>query len=141
VLLGVDDGVAEVKLDRMLPPERRLVRHFAIPGAKSAYQGQYLPDGRLVATGGYLPVLATFTADGKLVSSVKAGQPDGLNDFFYAGFARRPNGSILLANWTGHNGRDFVPGWKLIEFSPEGRVTWHWNAPWAGTPCAVLTFD
>ena len=50
-------------------------------------------------------------------------------------------GEKYTAERVGHNGRDFIPGWKLIEFDPAGRVVWHWNAPWAGTPCAVISFD
>ena len=50
-------------------------------------------------------------------------------------------GEKYTAERVGHNGRDFIPGWKLIEFDPAGRVVWHWNAPWAGTPCAVMSFD
>lgn len=140
-LLGIDDGVAEVRLDRESTPEARLVRTFTIPGAKSAYQGICLSDGTLVATGGYLPELVRFAPDGAILSRVKAGQGDGLADFFYGGFDFRRGGNVLLANWTGHNGRDFVPGWKLIEFDASGKAVWHWNAPWAGTPCAVMSFD
>ena len=54
---------------------------------------------------------------------------------------RDRNGNGLLANWTGQSGRDFIPGWKLIEFDMSGKAVWHWNAPWAGTPCAVMSFD
>ena len=82
-----------------------------------------------------------FAPDGAILSHTKAGQKDGLSDFFYGGFDFRLNGNVVLANWTGHNGRDFRPGWKLIEFDPAGHVVWHWNAPWAGTPCAVISFD
>ena len=140
-LLGIDDGVAEVKLDKDAQPEARLLRLFTIPGARSAYQGTYLKDGTLLATGGYLPELVRFAPDGTIQSRTKAGQTEGLADFFYGGFDFRRNGNVVLANWTGHNGRDFIPGWKLIEFDPAGRVAWHWNAPWAGTPCAVMSFD
>ena len=52
-----------------------------------------------------------------------------------------PNGNLVVANWTGHSGRDFRPGWKLIEFTPDGRVVWHWNAEWAGTPNSLIVFD
>ena len=140
-LLGIDDGVAEVKLDKNATPEARLLRTFTIPGSKSAYQGMYLEDGNILVTGGYLPELVRFATDGTIKSRMKSGQKDGLADFFYGGFDFRRNGNVLLANWTGHNGRDFIPGWKLIEFDLSGKVVWHWNAPWAGTPCAVMSFD
>lgn len=140
-LLGIDDGVAEVRLARDVAPEARLVRTFVIPGARSAYQGHYLADGNLLVTGGYTPELITFSPDGKILSRVQAKQPEGLQNFFYGGFEVLKNGDVLLANWTGHNGRDFVPGWKLIAFDAAGKVVWKWNAPWAGTPNAVLVFE
>ena len=140
-LLGIDDGVAEVKLDKDATPEARLMRTFTIPGSRSAYQGSYLNDGTMLATGGYLPELVRFAPDGTIKSRIKAGQKDGFNDFFYGGFSLRRNGNVVLANWTGHNGRDFVPGWKLVEFDSSGKAVWHWNAEWAGTPCAVIVFD
>lgn len=140
-LIGIDDGVAEVKLEREATPAARLVRCLVIPDSRSAYQGELLADGRVLATGGYRPVLATFAPDGSLTGCVTANQPQGLVDFFYGGFTVRPNGNVLLANWTGHNGQDFQCGWKLIEFSPAGEVVWKWNAPWAGTPNAVIAFD
>ena len=76
-----------------------------------------------------------------LVTAVQAQQPEGLSNYFYAGYHVRANGNCVVANWTGHSGRDFRPGWKLIEFAPDGKVVWNWNAPWAGTPNAVIVFD
>ena len=140
-LIGIDDGVAEVELDRARTPEGRLVRRFTIPGSKSVYQGAYLPNGNLLVTGGYTPELVTFAPDGKILSRVKADQPEGLANFFYGGFGFRPNGNVLLANWTGHSDKDFKPGWKLIEFDASGKVVWTWNNPLAGTPCAVIPLD
>ena len=140
-LIGIDDGVAEVKLERNLTPEQRLVRRFEIPGARSAYQGAYLPDGRMLVSGGYTPELVTFSADGKILSRVRAEQPEGLANFFYGGFGIRPNGHVMVANWTGHDDRDFKPGWKLIEFDAKGEVVWTWNNPLAGTPNMVIPLD
>jgi hypothetical protein len=82
-----------------------------------------------------------FAADGKVLSRMQATQPEGLSNYFYAGFQVLPNGNLVVANWTGHSGRDFRPGWKLIEFTPDGKVVWNWNAPWTGTPNAVIVFD
>lgn len=82
-----------------------------------------------------------FASDGNVLARTQARQPEGLSNYFYGGFHVRPNGNAVVANWTGHSGRDFVPGWKLIEFSPRGEVVWKWNAPWAGTPNAVVVFD
>ncbi len=142
VLIGAYTGFAEVVLDESLPPEKRVRAWFQLPGeARYCYQAQWQKDGTLLTTGGYLPELVRFAADGKVLSRIQAQQPEGLSNYFYAGFQVLPNGNCMLANWTGHSGRDFRPGWKLIEFAPDGNVVWHWNAPWAGTPNAVIVFE
>ena len=142
VLIGAYTGFAEVVLDESLPPEKRVRAWFQLPGeARYCYQAQWQKDGTLLTTGGYLPELVRFAADGKVLSRVQAQQPEWLSNYFYAGFQVLPNGNCMLANWTGHSGRDFRPGWKLIEFAPDGNVVWHWNAPWAGTPNAVIVFE
>jgi hypothetical protein len=141
-LIGAYTGFAEVVLDRDLPPEKRLLKWFALPaGARYAYQAEYGTDGSLLTTGGYLAEAVRFSGDGKILDRRAAPQPEGFSNYFYGGFHVRPNGNFTVANWTGHSGRDFRPGWKLIEFTPAGAVAWTWNAPWAGTPDAVIVFD
>ena len=39
------------------------------------------------------------------------------------------NGHVVQANWTGHNEKDYQPGWKLIEFDRNGKVVWTWHEP------------
>ena len=142
MLIGAYTGFAEVVLDESLPPDKRVRAWFQLPGeARYCYQAEWQKDGTLLTTGGYLPELVRFAADGKVLSRVQAQQPEGLSNYFYAGFQVLSNGNCMLANWTGHSGRDFRPGWKLIEFAPDGKVVWRWNAPWAGTPNAVIVFE
>ena len=142
VLIGAYTGFAEVVLDESLPPDKRVRAWFQLPGtARYCYQAEWQKDGTLLTTGGYLPELVRFAADGKVLSRVQVQQPEGLSNYFYAGFQVLSNGNCMLANWTGHSGRDFRPGWKLIEFAPDGKVVWRWNAPWAGTPNAVIVFE
>ena len=142
VLIGAYTGFAEVVLDENLPPEQRVRAWFQLPGeARYCYQAEWQKDGTLLTTGGYLPEVVRFAADGKVLSRVQATQPEGLSNYFYAGFQVLPNGNLVVANWTGHSGRDFRPGWKLIEFAPDGKVVWHWNAEWAGTPNSLIVFD
>jgi len=142
VLIGAFTGFAEVVLDRALAPAQRVKKWFQLPGtARYCYQAEWQPDGTLLSSGGYLPELVTFAADGKVLARHQARQPEGLSNYFYGGFHVRPNGNRTVANWTGHSGRDFRPGLKLLEFTPAGEVVWSWNAPWAGTPNAVIVFD
>lgn len=142
VLIGAYTGFAEVVLDESLPPEKRVRAWFQLPGeARYCYQAEWQKDGTLLTTGGYLPEVVRFAPDGKVLSRVQAQQPEGLSNYFYAGYHVRANGNCVVANWTGHSGRDFRPGWKLIEFAPDGKAVWNWNAPWAGTPNAVIVFD
>ena len=142
VLIGAYTGFAEVVLDESLAPEKRVRAWFQLPGtARYCYQAEWQKDGTLLTTGGYLPEVVRFASDGRVLSRQQAAQPEGLSNYFYAGFEVLPNGNCIVANWTGHSGRDFRPGWKLIEFAPDGKVVWHWNAPWAGTVNSVIVFE
>lgn len=142
VLISANTGFAEVRLDRTLTPEKRILRWFQLPGTpRYCYQAEYLKDGSCLTTGGYLPEAVRFAADGTVLERHQARQPDGMSNYFYGGFSLRPNGNRVVANWTGHSGRDFIPGWKLIEFAPDGTVVWKWDDSWAGTPASVIVFD
>ena len=142
VLIGAYTGFAEVVLDESLAPEKRVRAWFQLPGtARYCYQAEWQKDGTLLTTGGYLPEVVRFASDGRVLARQQAAQPEGLSNYFYAGFEVLPNGNCIVANWTGHSGRDFRPGWKLIEFAPNGKVVWHWNAPWAGTVNSVIVFE
>jgi len=139
--IGTNGGFADVALDRALAPEKRVLRWTALPDVGFCYDVQSDRDGTCLVTTGYGHELIRVASDGKVLSRARARQPEGLFDFFYGSFSRRPNGNVLVAHWSGHSGRDFRPGWKLIEFTPAGEVAWHWESAWAGTPCAVLSFD
>ena len=138
LLLAADDGAYEVSLEKGLEPERRLVRKFALPRPRNAYMALYAPDGNLLLSGGYSKGFYTFDPQGKLLSDAVFTQPEGLHNYFYAGFQLLKNGHIVMANWTGHNEKDFKPGWKLIEFDTEHRVVWTWNEAYGGTVNQVL---
>ena len=141
LLLAADDGAYEVSLEKGLDAENRLVRKFALPRPRNAYMAQYAPDGNLLLSGGYSKGFYTFDPQGGLLRDTVFTQPEGLSNFFYAGFQILKNGHIVMANWTGHNAKDFTPGWKLIEFDKDDRVVWTWNEPYGGTVNQVIMLD
>ena len=136
-------STAYVELSRNTPLLVQLFfLYFGLPKAGIHISGETCAAAGLTFLGGsYMAEAVRFSGDGKILDRRAAPQPEGLSNFFYGGFHVRPNGNFTVANWTGHSGRDFRPGWKLIEFTPAGAVAWTWNAPWAGTPAAVIVFD
>jgi hypothetical protein len=141
LLLAADDGAYEVSLDKGVEAERRLIRKFALPRPRNAYMALYAPDGTLVVAGGYSKGLYTFDAAGGLLSDTVVPQPEGLNNYFYAGFQILKNGNLVLANWTGHSDKDFKPGLKLVELDKDRRVVWSWNEAFGGTVNNVIVLD
>jgi len=141
LLLAADDGAYEVSLAKGLEPEKRLVRKFALPRPRNSYMALYSPEGRLLLSGGYAKGFFTFDPSGKLLSDTVFTQPEGLCNYFYAGFQILRNGHIVMANWTGHSAKDFKPGWKLIEFDRDQQVVWTWNEAYGGTVNQVIVLD
>jgi hypothetical protein len=141
LLLAAEDGAYEVSLEKGLEAEKRLVRKFELPRPRNSYMALRAPDGSVLVAGGYSKGLYTFDAAGKLVKDTVLKQPEGLENYFYAGFQILKNGHIVMANWTGHNEQDFKPGWKLAELDKDHNVVWTWNEEFGGTVNNVLVLD
>jgi hypothetical protein len=141
LLLAAEDGAYEVTLEKGLEAEKRLVRKFALPRPRNAYMALYAPDGKLVLSGGYSKGLYMFDGEGKLLKDTVLQQPEGLNNYFYAGFQILKNGNLVMANWTGHSEKDFKPGWKAVELDAEHKVVWTWNESYGGTVNQLLVLD
>lgn len=141
VLLAAEDGAYEVALEKGEKPAGRVVRTFALPRPRNAYMALYAPDGNLLLSGGYSKGFYTFAPDGALLKDTVFVQPEGLHNYFYAGFQVLKSGNIVMANWTGHSEKDFKPGWKLIEFDRNHDVVWTWNEAYGGTVNQVIVLD
>lgn len=141
LLLAAEDGAYEVSLEKGLEAEKRLVRKFALPRPRNSYMALYAPDGKLLISGGYSKGFYTFDAEGKLLKDTVINQPEGLNNYFYAGFQILKNGNIVMANWTGHSEKDFKPGLKVVELDKDHSMVWSWNEAFGGTVNNVLVLD
>ena len=141
LLLAAEDGCYEVSMEKGLEAEKRLVRKFALPRPRNSYMALYAPDGNLLLSGGYSKGFYTFDPEGKLIKDTVFKQPEGLFNYFYAGFQILKNGHIVMANWTGHSEKDFKPGWKVIEFDKDHNVVWTWNEAYGGTVNQILIID
>ena len=141
LLLAAEDGAYEVSLAKGLEAEARLVRKFALPRPRNSFMALFAPDGNLLVAGGYSKGLYTFDAEGKLVKDTVLQQPEGLNNYFYAGFQILKNGHVVMSNWTGHSEKDFKPGWKLAELDKSHNVVWTWNEAFGGTVNQVIVLD
>lgn len=141
LLLAAEDGAYEVSLEKGLEAEKRLVRKFALPRPRNSYMALCAPDGKVLVAGGYSKGFYTFGADGVLLKDTVLKQPEGLNNYFYAGFQLLKNGNTVLSNWTGHNAKDFKPGWKVVELDKDHNVVWTWNEDFGGTVNNVIVLD
>lgn len=141
LLLAAEDGAYEVSLEKGLEPEKRLVRKFALPRPRNSYMALYAPDGKLLLAGGYSKGFYTFGADGKLLKDTVLKQPEGLNNYFYAGFQVLKNGHVVLSNWTGHSEKDFKPGLKAVELDQDHNIVWSWNEAYGGTVNNLMVLD
>ncbi len=141
LLIAAEDGAYEVSLEGGLEPERRLVRKYALPRPRNAYMALVAPDGNLLLTGGYAKGLFTFSPSGELLKDTVLTQPEGLHNYFYAGFQILRNGHVVMANWTGHNAKDFKPGLKVVELDAAHNIVWSWNEDYGGTVNQVLVLD
>ncbi len=142
-LLAENDSLAEVTVADGVADDKRVLRRFMLPRPRNAYMGVRLENGNTLVGGGYAAGLFEYGADGKLVRELVAAQPTGLSNYFYGGIQVLKNGHIIVANWTGHNEKDYRPGWKILEFDPDGKVVWHWfeHTPEAGTINNVIILD
>lgn len=141
LLLAANDGAYEVSLAKGLEPEKRLIRKFTLPRPRNAYMALYVPDGRLLLSGGYSKGFFTFGADGSLLKDTVLKQPEGLNNYFYAGFQVLKNGNVVLSNWTGHSEKDFKPGLKAVELDKDHAIVWSWNESYGGTVNNLIVLD
>lgn len=141
LLLAAEDGAYEVSLEKGLEAEKRLVKKFALPRPRNSYMALYAPNGTLLLSGGYSKGFYTFDAEGKLLKDTVVKQPEGLNNYFYAGFQILKSGNIVMSNWTGHSEKDFKPGLKVVELDKDHNVVWSWNEAFGGTVNNVLVLD
>lgn len=141
LLLAAEDGAYEVSLEKGLEAEKRLVRKFTLPRPRNSYMALRIPDGKILVAGGYSKGFYTFDADGQLLKDTVLKQPEGLNNYFYAGFQVLKNGHIVLSNWTGHSEQDFQPGLKAVELDKDHNIVWSWNEAYGGTVNNLIVLD
>ena len=136
------DGAFECSLEKGLQPEERMVKKFLLPRPRNSYMAIYSPDkSKVYVSGGYSKGFFTFDKDGKLLKETVIDQPEGLHNYFYAGFQIMDNGHIIMSNWTGHSMKDFKPGLKVVEFDKDHKVVWSWNEEFGGTVNQLLVFE
>ncbi|MDR1498518.1 MAG: hypothetical protein LBS59_09005 [Puniceicoccales bacterium] len=123
--------------------EGKILRKLRLPGAKYIYQAIELPNGNLIASGGYGGFLAEIDKNGTLINR-KGGRPEpkGLRYIFISQFHLLKNGNTIVATWTGHRRNDSNKGQQIVEFDPSGKVVWQWHDPAkVGSVHAVIATD
>jgi len=125
VLFGCNENhIIEAKLDGTV------IRDIEIPDVKHAYMVDELPNGNLVAVGGYGGFFVELDKDGKIVRKVGGTPgPEGIGIYFFASVQALKNGNILVANWTGHGANDGEKGVQILEYDSTGNIVWQWHDP------------
>ena len=112
-----------------------VLRDIEIPDARHVYMVKELPNGNLLAAGGYAGFFVELDKTGKILRKIggKPG-PEGIGINFFASVDVLKNGNFLVANWTGHGANDSEKGVQILEYDPEGNIVWRWhNAEAAGS--------
>jgi len=112
--------------------EGKVLRDITIPDARHIYMVKELPDGHLLAAGGYGGFLVEVDKEGKIVRKIggKPG-PEGIGINFFASVDILKNGNLLVANWTGHGANDSEKGVQILEYDAAGKIVGQWHDPQA----------
>ncbi|MCX7045792.1 MAG: hypothetical protein NTX50_09965 [Candidatus Sumerlaeota bacterium] len=122
------------------------VKKITVPGPKAwAYQSLRKPDGNLLVSGGYNPIIFEFDPDGKVVKKWGGKEtPDGksLGYYFFGAMQVLKSGDLMVCNWTGHGAQDSTKGVQILQFNPAGQVVWKWHDPQrAGSIHGIIVLD
>jgi hypothetical protein len=98
-------------------------------GFRHAWKALRLPNGDILASGGYGAFMVEFNSDGKIVRRFgEAGTvPAEVHPYFYGTFQLLPNGDIIVGNWQGHGPGHAASGVQILEFAPNDSIVWQWS--------------
>ncbi len=139
VLLGSGNQVLEVDL------AGRTLRSISLPQGAWAYQSVRLPNGHLLAAGGYQTRMYEIDVNGTVVRTIpteQAADDKSLGLHFLGGFQILKSGDVVACNWTGHGPQDSNKGVQILQYSSAGQLVWKWHDPArAGSINGVLVLD
>lgn len=142
IMLAENDGATEVAFDASTADGGKIIRRVKLPKSRNSFMALKKANGNYLVSGGFGATFYEFKSDGSVVSQWQAKMPDGLVNFFYAGFSVLKNGHVVVANWNGHGAQDGKKGWQLVEFDRVGKVVWKWHDPvLAGAMNNVIVAD
>jgi hypothetical protein len=109
------------------------------------YQAVRLPNGHLLAAGGYDPAMYEVDGQGGVVKSIAGKQTAegaSLGYHFFGGFQLLPSGDLVISNWTGHAPKDSDKGVQIVQYNPAGQLVWKWHDPArAGSINGIIVLD
>jgi hypothetical protein len=121
----------------------KTLRKIEIKDGGHFYHVAEIPDGHLLAAGGYGGFIVELDANGKELKrwGGKPG-PTALGFFFFGATQVLKDGRLVVANWTGHGAQDSEKGHQVLMFAPDGKLLWSWHHPQlAGTIHRVTVMD
>lgn len=123
----------------------KVLRTLTLPNGTWAYQALQLPNGHVLACGGYDPSLFELDAKGAIVRTIggrQTAEARTLGFSFFGAFQILAKGQIVVCNWTGHDPNDSLKGAQLVQFDPAGQLVWKWHDPKrAGSINGVIVLD
>lgn len=129
ILLAYYEGIIRGALAAAGTDAGNILQKYALPRGRNAYRAIPRQAGGYWVGAGYAAALYAYAADGTVVKTFEAKQPEGLKNVFYAQPVEMANGHLMVPNWCGHGPDDGRKGWQVIEFDAEGQVVWHLHDP------------
>lgn len=121
----------------------KILRKIEIKDGGHFYHVAEMPDGHLLAAGGYGGFIVELDANGKELKrwGGKPG-PTALGFLFFGATQVLKDSRIVVANWTGHGAQDSEKGHQVLMFAPDGKLLWSWHDPkLAGTIHRATVLD
>lgn len=138
ILMAVDNQIIETDSNG------NIIQKFFIKEFEHMWKAIKIPNGNILASGGYGPFIAEITPDGKILKKIgeRSKMPEEFCVRFYATFQLLPNNNIVVTNWQGHGPNNGKKGIQLFEINSNGEVVWQWsNAKIISSLQGVLILD
>ena len=121
-LITADNTVLEGTRDGRIIWQTKII---GPPAKPHAWQALRLASGQTIVSTGYAKNFQIFSADGNLVDTITG--PKEVNPSFFAGFQILANGNYVVTNWQGHGPSFGASGVQVLEYTPQGKLTWQWK--------------
>lgn len=124
-LLAWEHGFIRFRIDQV-KNSCEIVQSYPQPVGRNLFDVEIDRNGGGYWAGiGYGGELIHFATDGKMLTRWR--NPN--RSHFFAQMREMPNGSVYMAQWTGHGSEDSAKGCQVLEFNSDGQIIWTLDDP------------